>query len=101
LLWEAEKSKGIFNPLYLQQKSENVDKSEYQENIEYIQNGLKIYRQSIGEKMRNFLRVRDELLGDIIKLNKYIEMVAMTRLPATSIFGALLLMRTVSNSNKV
>ena len=96
MLWEAEKSKGIFNPSYTQQRPESIDKSEYQDNIEYIQNGLKIYRQSISKKMREFLKARDELLGDIIKLNKYIEMVVMTRLPAASVFGALLLMRAVS-----
>eukprot|EP00826_Nyctotherus_ovalis_P063407 TRINITY_DN929_c0_g1_i4.p1 TRINITY_DN929_c0_g1~~TRINITY_DN929_c0_g1_i4.p1 ORF type:complete len:388 (+),score=122.12 TRINITY_DN929_c0_g1_i4:353-1516(+) len=94
LLWDAEKSLGVFSSQYLPpEKLGSLRAPEYKENIEYIQNGLRIYRQSIGRKMREFARTKDELLDEIIKLNKYIEMVVLARLPAVNVLSALLLMK--------
>lgn len=97
LLWDAEKTLGIFSPQYLPpERLGSLRAPEYKENIEYIQSGLRIYRQRIGMKMREFAKTKDELLDEIIKLNKYIEMVVLARLPAVNVLSALLLMKAVT-----
>lgn len=100
LLWDAEKSQGIFNPLYKPQNPGAYNLAEFNENKEYIQNGLKIYRLNIGNRMKEFIRTRDELLEEIIKLNKYIEMVVLARLTPVNMFNALILGKEVYFSNK-
>lgn len=96
MLWDAEKGSGIFNPQNVPEKSLNgLSPGEYKENMDYIQNGLRIYRQSIGDKMKEFIRSKEELLEEIIKLDNYIEMVILTRMPAAFILNALIIMQSV------
>jgi len=97
ILWDADKRSGIFSKLYIQNKLQNsVNVVEYKENINYIRNGLRFYRTNIGKKMKEFITSKEELLDEIVKLNNYVEMVILTRIPAVDILSALILTQTVS-----
>lgn len=96
MLWGAEKSSGIFNPQNVLQKALNgLNPTEYKENMDYIQNGLRIYRRTIGDKMKDFIKAKEDLLEEIVKLDNYIEMVILTRIPAAFILNGLIQMQTV------
>ena len=88
---DAILDKGIFTPLTtIQKQSGGVKAIEYEQNLGYIQKGLKFYRMSIQEKMRNFINSKDELLEEAIKFTNYMESVVLSRIPAVTILNAII-----------
>eukprot|EP00826_Nyctotherus_ovalis_P035376 TRINITY_DN3037_c0_g1_i13.p2 TRINITY_DN3037_c0_g1~~TRINITY_DN3037_c0_g1_i13.p2 ORF type:complete len:166 (-),score=36.94 TRINITY_DN3037_c0_g1_i13:203-700(-) len=96
LLWDAEKSSGIFDPQLAPPKMLNgMSAGEYSEGKDYIQSGLRVYRQNLSNKMKEFARTKEELQEEVFKLISYIDMVILTRMPATAILHALLFVQDV------
>lgn len=94
LLRDAEKGQGVFDPANSLLLT-GLNNTEYKENLEYIKNGLSIYKQSIGNKMRDFTKAKEELLEEVTKLNKYMEMVVLARLPAVDVLKVVLNLQSV------
>ncbi len=91
LFYDSENTTGIFGPLSeYQRKCIESDQMEYTENLGYIQNGLKIYKKNIVDKMKVFITAKDELLNEVMKFNKYMESVVLIRVPAVIILSAII-----------
>lgn len=45
--------------------------------------------------MKEFMKTKEELLEEVIRLNEYMEIVVLTRLPAIDVLNALLRLQTV------
>ena len=80
LISDAEKNLGFFYKITDDNEIFSVN-NEYDENINYIKNGLKLYKKSIRNKMKNFLNAKNMMLDEAMKFSKYIESVVIPKVP--------------------
>lgn len=90
-LWNYVMNTGIFSPFNEDQKDNNNPYgTEYIESLVHIRGGMNIYRENIINKMKEFIRIKDELMEEALNFSKYMESVVLARIPSLVILKSII-----------